>query len=142
MTVLFFHKANISFIIHHVLMVAIVYVYLVSLELSSFITNAYFCVNFFEIKCLHATIRKQRQTVLAQTKLISRTSKRAMLNIILIYSGFRLWSYVSKVYGEVISCILYTYLVICVLRNHKNKSGSNYPIERERFEVSLLWYTA
>lgn len=84
----------------------------------------------------------ERQTVLAQTKLISRTSKRAMLNIILIYSGFRLWSYVSKVYGEVISCILYTYLVICVLINHKNKSGSNYPIERERFEVSLLWYTA
>lgn len=84
----------------------------------------------------------ERQTVLAQTKLISRTSKRAMLNIILIYSGFRLWSYVSKVYGEVISCILYTYLVIYVLRNHKNKSGSNYAIERERFEVSLLWYTA
>lgn len=84
----------------------------------------------------------ERQTVLAQTKLISRTSKRAMLNIILIYSGFRLWSYVSKVYGEVISCILYTYLVIYVLRNHKNKSGSNYAIERERFEVSLLWYKA
>lgn len=58
MTVLFFHKANITFIIHHVLMVAIVYVYRVSLELSSFITNAYFCVNFFEIRCLHATIRK------------------------------------------------------------------------------------
>lgn len=141
MTVLFFHKANISFIIHHVLMVAIVYVYRVSLELSSFITNAYFCVNFFEIRCLHHK-KIERQTVLAQTKLISRTSKRAMLNIILIYSGFRLWSYVSKVYGEVISCILYTYLVIYVLRNHKNKSGSNYAIERERFEVSLLWYTA
>lgn len=40
----------------------------------------------------------ERQTVLAQTKLISRTRKRAMLNIILIYSGFRLWSYVSKAF--------------------------------------------
>lgn len=58
MIVFFFYKVNISFIIYYVLMVVIVYVYLVSFELLLFIINVYFCVNFFEIRCLYVIIRK------------------------------------------------------------------------------------